>query len=427
MSDFIPPLLAPLPSWHPLWHSLWTRLQQAGLHEAAVCRWFGVPLVTDVRWVAGRVPTAPARGLGAWIALLVAGESVSAQRLAAAPISATTAELALLVEAGVLSTDGDHLRARIGVMPMRGLLLVSDRLDERHGSSLGAPDLSALNTVWSLPRHLDGRRHLDVGCGAGVLALATARAGAQVVGGDVDRRALTAAAVNRALASVEESRCRFIEADLYDGLPSEPHELVTFNAPLVRVEMATADPGASARYVSAPGAEGLVLRFLDGLMARLAPTGEGLLHAQHTPAIEAALEALPARVLTVTFASAPDGTPHALSVIRPLDGNPASVRRVRVPLSPACLHLGRAVIDAYLSRPSLAVASSLRPAPLMELVVSRQLGVPGPVRRRFGNVDLDAAGQSLLERLDGRPLGGLGLTDEERALVARFAELGLVI
>gem|GEM_PF-4168916 len=388
-----------------------------------MCRWFGVPLVTDVRWIIGSMATAPARGLGAWIALLVAGQSVSAQRLAAPPISATTAELAILVEAGLLSTEGDHLRARLGALPMRGLLLVSDRLDAR--DALGAPDLSALNTVWSLPRMLDGRRHLDVGCGAGVLALASARAGAVVVGGDVDRRALDAAAVNRALSGIDDARCRFVEADVYDGLPSGPFDLITFNAPLLRVEMATADAGASARYASAPGAEALVLRFLDGVMERLSPDGEALLHAQHTPAVEMRLAALPARVSTVIFAHAPDGTPHALSVIRP--SATASQRRVRVPLSPACLHLSRAVIDAYLTPPSLAPDASLRPAPWMELTISRQLGVDGPIRRKLGGVDLTAAEQALLERLDGRPLQDQSFSVDEMANLARFADLGLLI
>ena len=96
---------------------------------------------------------------------------------------------------------GNGLRAKLALLPVMELLVASDRIDEAGADAVVMIDLSALNLARSLPARLDGAA-LDVGCGAGLLALLCQRAGAQALGSDVDRRSLEAAAFNAAPATL---------------------------------------------------------------------------------------------------------------------------------------------------------------------------------------------------------------------------------
>jgi SAM-dependent methyltransferase len=402
------------------------RLAAAGLSERSVTRWFDVPLVTDARWVPGP-PSRSRRGLGGWIALLVGGEEVAADTLGVLAPD----ELELLIDAGwVERTDGDRLRARVALLPLFGLLLVSARLDAAGDDAVGAPDVSALNVAASLPQLGAGQRLLDVGCGAGIVALSAARAGARVVGSDVDERALATARLNAGLNGLPAS---FVAADLFDGVGDDRFDVVTFNAPLLRAPLfgdGESGHAAPARYLVSPRGEALALEFLDGLPAHLAPHGEALVHAQLTPAVDERLDALAAgaQVVSLRFAHAPDGTPHALTCIRM--GAPAGRRQLRVPLGPACAHLDRAIVDAALAPRRLAPDVTPLAAPWLELRESRVFARPGASTLRaltFGVSAIDADDLALLERLDGRPLGALGLDPDATARLARLADLGLAI
>ena len=396
------------------------RLVAAGFRPEQVARWFGVPEWTDARYV-----NAPAdrvrRGLGGFIALLVAGETVEADALRLLDVK----EWAALVELGLVEEAAGRLRATVRLLPISGgsgvLVVGSDR-----GASegeVGAPDVSALNVASCLPRRLVGPT-LDVGCGAGLLTLACAQAGAQATGGDVDERALAFARLNARLNGLAT---RFVLSDLFDGAPGR-FALITFNAPLLRAPLAVSDETAAPRYLSSPRGEALALDFLAQLDDHLLPDREALLHAQLTPAVEAALtsRAARARVTSLLFAAAPDGTPHALTAIGPGAGRV----RVRVVLGPLCPHLRREILDAH-RRPRAPLDERACPiaAPWLELRESRQLGGPTPGWRQvsFGGVPLDEAERKLLERLDGTPLSALALDDEDRARLERLLKLGLAI
>ena len=397
----------------------WDQLKSAGLNEAQVSRWFAVPLVSDVRWVAPPADR-PRRGLGAAIALWVAGE-----RLPRASLALLSDEQLLgLGQLGLLgreTRDGDQVWAQVRVLPAGGLLLASDR--DGGSTAVGAPDLSAYNLHGSLPPSLHGKRTLDVGCGAGILALGCARVGADAVGGDVDARALAFAQLNAQLNGLS---ARFVEADLFAGLDGT-YDFVTFNAPLLRAPMATGEGDAPPLYVQSPRGAELALAFAAELLAHRAPDGEALLHAQLTPALQAALTGLATRaaVLSLRFASAPDGTPHALTSIR--RALPPERRELAVPLGPLCPHLRRELFDAYHAPRALGPDATPLPAPWLELRTTRQLG--GSYRAiRFGAIAIDDEDVKLLERLTGAPrsaLGALEAGEEDR--LARLVELGLVI
>jgi SAM-dependent methyltransferase len=370
-----------------------------------VARWFGVPLVTDARFVAPPADR-PRRGLGGWIALWVGGEPVAAAALQPSPTSEERAALAALE---LVADDGVTLAPRATVLPWRGLCVASPPAE--------AFDVSALNVAASLPA---GAGSLwDVGCGAGLLSLVAARAGGRVFGSDVDAGLVGWARLNAALNGVD---AEFAVGDLLEAGDGRGCDVVAFNAPLVRAPLAVADDGP--RYSSSRQGEALALRFLAAVRA-----GDRiLLHAQLTPAIEAALDQWGARagVLSVVFAYAPDGTPHALTEIRVAAA--PSRRRALVPLSSACAHLTRAIFDALAGPRALDDAATPLPAPWLELRTRerfdggrRALGVT------FGGVAVDADDVALLDRLRGEPLGALGLTSTARERLCVMIDRGHVI
>jgi hypothetical protein len=224
------------------------RAVQLGFTEANVARWFEVPLVSDVRYV--RAPpesSRPRRGLSAIIALLVAGEAIEA-----AVLERVGVDPGALVDGGVVDRMGTLLRARMTILPVAGLLLGSARLDDASIDAVGAPDLSALNLLACLPARVAGLTALDVGCGAGIVALGLARAGAHVVGSDVDARAVEQARWNAAINGLAAD---FAVADLFGDAGDRRWDLVTFNAPLSRAPLAASDPFAPPRYLSSPRGE----------------------------------------------------------------------------------------------------------------------------------------------------------------------------
>jgi hypothetical protein len=134
------------------------------------------------------------------------------------------------------------------------------------------------------------------------------------------------------------------------------------------------------------------------------------------------------QVGSVRFAEAPDGTPHAVIVVRKR-GAPFR-RKQSVPLGPLCAAIDRRIVDALMAPRELAKDSSPLPAPWLELRESRQLD-PRAAKAwrhlRFGSQAIDDDELRLLERLDGRSLRELGLDDADRARLERLMDLALVI
>jgi SAM-dependent methyltransferase len=395
-------------------------LEAAGFREAQVARWFGVPLVTDVRYVPSVARWAPRRGIGGWIALLVGGETVDEGQLG-------VADAGPLVDAGLLSRDAGRLRAEVAILPVRGLHVLSDRIDAAGADAVVMIDLSALNLARSMPRLPSGAKVLDVGCGAGVLTLLAAKQGARAIGSDLDRRSLAMARCNAALNGLE---AEFVESDLLRGVPPGPYALVTFNAPLLRAAVATSDPAAPSSYYTSDRGDALALEFLAEVGARLDDGGESLLQGQLTPAVYEALDerATELQIGSVRFADAPDGTPHAVILLR--RGGTPFRRRAHVPLGPLCPVIDRRVVDALMGPRELGDGTTPLPAPWLELRESRQLvpaGAGGWRELRFGAHVIDDADLALLQKLDGRTLAQLALPDDERARLEKLVELASVI
>lgn len=111
-----------------------------------------------------------------------------------------------------------------------------------------------------------GGRLLEVGCGAGAIALLAARHGWAVCAGDVDPVAVEAAVRNAAANGLSlDARV----SDLFDGFAGERFDAIVFNQPFFHLDR---EPEPHERSLSAFGA-GLHARFLREARHHLAPGG----------------------------------------------------------------------------------------------------------------------------------------------------------
>lgn len=364
------------------------RLGAAGLDVRFVTGAYGCPLPSDIHYLALR-GEGPRRGIMAWLALLVAGETIERSALArGAPDGAALLEG--LERCGLaLAVGEDRVVLRGCLQPLGGRAaggrpwLLSDRLQAR-GDAVSAPDLSAWNVIGCLPRGIFGSSALDVGAGAGAVALHLGLSGADVTATDLHAPALRLLDVNLRL---NELTAEPHVADVFAGLPDRRWDLVVFNAPLL-VDATLGGDGATW-YTAATQGERVALEFVAGLDRVLEADGEALLHAQYTPALALALR--PWQATSLLFASASDGTPFGLHRLVRGEGGP---RVLRTPLGRALPHLRRALFTATAPERD----APLCPAPWLELVVRRALGrtaAPTP-ERAFGGVAIDEGTEACL-------------------------------
>jgi HemK-related putative methylase len=132
---------------------------------------------------------------------------------------------------GLLQEHGTSVRAAVQVWRGDGLIIVTDRPDN--------PRLDRVFPIFSdeslfLARcafRNEGRRVLDIGTGSGILAIAGASVGREVVAGDINVRALQTARLNAALNGVT-SHVHLVEGDSAESFAG-PFDLIVANPPFV--------------------------------------------------------------------------------------------------------------------------------------------------------------------------------------------------
>lgn len=103
-----------------------------------------------------------------------------------------------------------------------------------------------------------GQRFLEVGCGAGLVGLVAARAGADVTATDLNPHAVALALHN---ARQNGLRVRAVQADLLEGLEG-PFDVVAFNPPYLPTTPADYVPGPlNLAFDGGPDGNATVLRF----------------------------------------------------------------------------------------------------------------------------------------------------------------------
>ena len=176
-----------------------------------------------------------------------------------------------LERAGVLVELEGGWASALRIVPFMGLHLASDEFGMP--DPVMGPGATTLELGRALPE--GGRSLLDVGCGAGSLALvARARGVEEVVGVDIDARAIAYARFNAALNSIE---ARFEQGDLLAPVRGEHFETLVSQPPFI-----TRPPEIEASPYLHGGAMGdeLLRRLVAELPAALEPGGRALIYCE---------------------------------------------------------------------------------------------------------------------------------------------------
>jgi SAM-dependent methyltransferase len=158
-------------------------------------------------------------------ALLVYGATVGRARVEealGAPLCAR------LLDAGLLRADGERLASAFRVTPFDGVWILSDEL-WRGGEAVMGPSMTTDTLRRALPA-LEGRSLLDVGCGAGSLAVWAASKGARAVAADLAPRAIEMTRLNALLNDVP---CELATGDLTRPVAGRTFDLVVSQPPFL--------------------------------------------------------------------------------------------------------------------------------------------------------------------------------------------------
>lgn len=225
---------------------------------------------------------------------------------------ALTPDLATALEAcDVLWAEGERLRSHLRLLPFGGVWVGSDDADALHDPVMG-PGATTQELLSALPSKMPARV-LDVGCGAGSLALAAARAGAESVTAiDLDPRAVAFADWN---ARLNELDITTAAGDLLAPVEGRQFDLVIAQPPFV-----PQPPDVDGTTYLHGGSRGdeLALRMLGQLPEVMAPGAKALVLMDTAPAEGQALQriraALPSQPLQLSVIDARGHGKHALAL-----------------------------------------------------------------------------------------------------------------
>jgi SAM-dependent methyltransferase len=175
-----------------------------------------------------------------------------------------------LREAGVLYDAGESkTRSAFRVLPADGLYVLADEPAAGREAVMG-PGPTTMELLRLMPASIGGAV-LDLGCGAGTIALAAARRGASLaVGTDLNSRAVSVARFNARLNGLAAEFCA---GDLYEPTGGVRFDLVVAQPPYVVKPSET----PTLTYLhGGPAGDEIVLRTIAGAPAALAPGGRAL-------------------------------------------------------------------------------------------------------------------------------------------------------
>jgi SAM-dependent methyltransferase len=152
-------------------------------------------------------------------------EDVAGRGLGPTPLSAWEA-------AGLIERDAGVVRARVRLLPFRGLVLACDQqhaLDEAGLTEQVMGITASTATVADFAVDGPSRRTLDLGAGSGALALLAASRSERVTASDSSPRCINFARFNAALNGV--ANIDFAVGDAFDPLEGQRFDLVLSNPP----------------------------------------------------------------------------------------------------------------------------------------------------------------------------------------------------
>lgn len=196
-------------------------------------------------------------------------------------VTAEEAKLALgdllnpLLDAGALGrTQADRIEARVVVSLVDDLLILSDDLRSSKEAVMGlSPGTITLCAAAFRPSIVN--RALDLGCGAGACALVLSRSAKEVVGTDINPRAIAMAKLNASINGI--TNVDFREGDRFAPVRGEAFDRIASQPPFV--PKAEGAAGATFLYGGSRGDE-FALSLLQGLSSHLAPGGTAVVMAE---------------------------------------------------------------------------------------------------------------------------------------------------
>jgi SAM-dependent methyltransferase len=214
-----------------------------------------------------------------------------------AELSAAFGDLAGLVrESGFVRETPHGFVSPFCVTVVDDFYLVSDDLSQGGQAVMGLAPTTIALSIAAFPRQQIGRA-LDLGCGAGAIALVLSKRSSVVVATDVNQRALALARFNARFNGIENIDVR--EGSMFEPVAEERFDLVVSQPPFV-----PQSKGGKSGEFMAGGERGdsLPLACLSTLPDHLVPGGRGVVFIEwgHGPK-----EAAPAERVKQTLAGAP--------------------------------------------------------------------------------------------------------------------------
>ena len=211
------------------WRLLGLRLAELGIDSA---------YVTPLNRVGARLSTSLRAPLRKWHVRRMSGPAASALRLltfgdrvaiADARVALGEPLLANLIKAGIIEGEDSGLFSPFYVKPvLNRLYILCDDLAHRGNAVMGVGDTTgALCQAASPIRAL--RRVLDLGCGAGTIALSLSHRAKEIVGTDINPRAITFAQINAAINGIDN--VQFLEGDKFSPVAGRQFDLIVSHLP----------------------------------------------------------------------------------------------------------------------------------------------------------------------------------------------------
>jgi Methyltransferase small domain len=174
---------------------------------------------------------APDGALSVLVRLWMIGAAVEA---AAASLAMAPAKIDELVAAGLLvRAEGDRVRATVSIKPYRELLIAGDRglaePDEPADFVPGVNPVARILAAHTIRKPVQAT--LDLATGNGMQGLAAARHSSEVLGTDVNGRALAYAGLNARLNGI--SNFRVAQGSWFEPVPDGELDLILANLPFV--------------------------------------------------------------------------------------------------------------------------------------------------------------------------------------------------